>query len=113
MNCRSLEIRNAVAGVAAFKADHLKTCCRQLFGKDGAGKSDPDDNDIDFFECLRHGLISSPHRVHGMRGCTVADAQWFALELDAVLVDQVEVIRVGPWKSNHLPGNFVFVSSVN
>src|ERR1700676_4367452 len=106
MDCPRLKIGNAVARVAAFKADHLETGCRKLFGKDGACKSDPDDNHVDFFERLRHGLNSSPHRVHGMLARTIADAQWFAMQLDAMLIDQVVVIRVGSWKSNHLPGHF-------
>ena len=48
-----------------------------------------------------------------MRAGAVADTQWFATQLDAVLVDQVVIVRVGSGKTDHLPGNFVFVSAID
>ena len=30
-----------------------------------------------------------------------------------MLVDQVVVVRVGPWKTDHLPGNLVFVAAID
>src|ERR1700692_358252 len=94
-----LEVWTAMANGAAFQSNNLEPGRRQLFRKNGAGESDPDDDHIDFFEGLRHGSIPFPHRVHGTRGRTVADTQWFATQLDAVLVDQVVVVRIGPWES--------------
>ena len=63
---------------ATFKADNLETCDGQLFRKNGASEPDPDDDNVDFFQRLRHESIPFPLCVHGMRERTVPDTQWFA-----------------------------------
>jgi hypothetical protein len=113
VDCGGLKVRDAVARVSALESNNLESLRRQRFRQNGACESDPDDDHIDFFECLWHGSMSSPDSIHEMRVRTVPDTQWFATQLDAVLVDQVVVVRVGPGKSDHLPRNFVFVSAID
>src|SRR5215469_15266157 len=48
-----------------------------------------------------------------MRAHALANSQRLAMERNSVLVDQIVIIGIGSWKSQHSPAHFVFVATVD
>src|ERR1700690_2217990 len=50
---------------------------------------------------------------HRVETRAIGDAQRFSKKFNSMLIDQIVVIRIRTGKSDHLPGDFVFVAAIN